>query len=65
MTGEANNINKIKLLYGTYHSPNRIENDANNINIRKQASTKNIISFLYKRGSSRILFSKMIFKFFF
>ena len=60
MTGEANNINKIKLSYGTNHSPNRIENDANNINIRKQASTKNIISFLYKRGSVRSLSLKVI-----
>lgn len=46
MTGETNNINKTKLLYGINHSPRRIENDANNTNTRAQASTKNIISLL-------------------
>ena len=61
MTGETDSVNRIKLLYGTYHSPNRIEKEAHNTNARTQASTKNIISFLYKRGSFRIILSKMIF----
>ena len=58
--GEANNIKKIKSLLGTYHTPSRIEKDAHNTNTKKQESTKKIISFLYKRGSLRILFSKMM-----
>ena len=60
MTGEENIIKIIKLLYGTYHSPNRIENDNHSTNKIEQASTENIISFLYERGSLRRLFSKVI-----
>ena len=61
MTGEENNIQKIKLLYGKYHSPSRIEKDTQSTNKIEQMSTKNIINFLYERGSVRSLFSKVIF----
>jgi len=61
MIGEENNIKIIKLLYGTNHSPNRIENDTHKTNTRVQMSAENIINFLYERGSVRSLFIKMKF----
>mgnify|MGYP007047672461 CR=1 FL=1 len=61
MIGEENNIKIIKLLYGTNHSPNRIENDTHKTSTSEQTSTENIINFLYERGIVRILFIKTIF----
>ena len=59
ITGEANNIQKIKLSCGKYHSPSRIEKEAQSTNIIEIMSTKNIISFLYERGMLIILLSKV------
>ena len=61
ITGEANNIKIIKLLFGINHSPNRIEKDDQSINKIKQASPADIISFLYTRGNERRVFSKVVF----
>ena len=49
MTGAANNIQKIKLLCGKYHSPSLTEKEAHKTNTIVKASAKNIISFLYER----------------
>ena len=61
MNGEEKNIQVIKSLCGKYQSPSRIEKDAQSTNKIEQVSTKNIISFLYKRGIRRSLFNKVIF----
>ena len=60
MIGEENNIKIIKLLYGTNHSPNRIEKESHSTNKIEKTSTERIIIFLYERGSSMSLFSKIL-----
>jgi len=62
ITGEENNIQKIKLLCGTYNSPNRIEKDSHSTKKIEQTSAENMISFFCIRGRLMSLFSKGVLK---
>ena len=54
----APNITQIKSLCGKYQYPNRMENDANNIDTRNTESTNNIMSCLLIRDRLISLLNK-------